>query len=80
MGVSLGGSIATNLAVEHNSKALALISSVDSIKEEIMANLKVTQYSSPIFIRDHSLIFNGQWSPDRCANETTLRLLHGLMD
>ena len=41
MGISLGGSIATNLAVKHNSTALALISSVDSIREEIKANLKV---------------------------------------
>ena len=41
MGISLGGSPATNLAVKHNSKALALISSVDSIREEIKSNLKV---------------------------------------
>ena len=41
MGISLGGSPATNLAVKHNSKALALISSVDSISEEIKSNLKV---------------------------------------
>jgi len=45
MGISLGGSPATNLAVKHNSKALALISSVDSISEEIKSNLKLTGWA-----------------------------------
>ena len=56
MGVSLGGSIATNLAVKHNSSGLALISSVDSIRKEIKSNLKVN--------RDSAKMESG-WSLDR---------------
>jgi len=45
MGISLGGAVATTLAVKHNSTSLALISSIDSTGEEVRANLKLTGWA-----------------------------------